>query len=399
MGPGDEAPAGLGPPGLDSGGPGLRGAAAAGAGRVWLREIGVTAFRNLQDQSIAPDGEINLICGDNGQGKTALLEAVYLVATSRSFRAPRLREIVRHGEAAFSVRAAFAEQRGELPPMDRLQSAVLHKGTLHLRLDGNEPDNIVSYARRSPVVVFYPDELQLSNGPAALRRRLLDRLGFYLAPSSVRAGTRYARALRARQELLRRPSTSLAELEAFELVAAREGASLTRSRERAVRDFAPELMRAFGKIASPDLRLTVRYAAGGSGDEAVAAEELRSRRHRDVGAKVATFGPHKDELALELDGYPARQVASQGQHRALALAMKAAESASIASSTGLWPIQLLDDISSELDPSRTEALFSFLEETRGQLLITSTREGLLREALAASNPKVFQVLGGVIREA
>lgn len=373
--------------------------AGADAGRVWLRELTVGAFRNLTNQTFALDREMNLICGDNGQGKTALLEAVYLVATSKSFRASRLREVVRHGETSLSVRAAFAEQRGDLPPLDRLQTAVLHRSTLQLRLDGNEPDNVVSYARHSPVVVFHPDELQLSNGPAALRRRLLDRLGFYLAPGSVRSSTRYARALRARQELLRRPTASLAEIEAFELVAAREGAALTRARARAVGDFSPELVRAFGKIAAPDLRLVVRYDAGGTADEVEAAEQLRERRHRDVGAKVATFGPHKDELALELGGYPARQVASQGQHRALALAMKAAESASIARSTGLWPIQLLDDISSELDPTRTEALFSFLEETRGQLLITSTREGLLRDALAAANPKVFQVVGGAIKEA
>ena len=371
----------------------------ADAGRVWLRELTVGAFRNLTNQTFAPDREMNLICGDNGQGKPALLEAVYLVATSKSFRASRLREVVRPGEAGLTVRAASAEQRGDLPPLDRLQTAALHRSTLQLRLDGNEPDNVVSYARHSPVVVFHPDELQLSHGPAALRRRLLDRLGFYLAPGSVRASTRYARALRARQELLRRPTASLAEIEAFELVAAREGAALTRARARAVADFSPELVRAFGKIAAPDLRLVVRYDAGGTADEVEAAEQLRERRHRDVGAKVATFGPHKDELALELGGYPARQVASQGQHRALALAMKAAESATIARSTGLWPIQLLDDISSELDPTRTEALFSFLEETRGQLLITSTREGLLRDALAAANPKVFQVVGGAIKEA
>jgi DNA replication and repair protein RecF len=368
-----------------------------GAGRVSLSELTVSSFRNLADQSFAPDPTLNLICGDNGQGKTALLEAIYVVATSRSFRAPRLREVIRHGHASFNVRATFIERRGDLPALDRTQNATFQRGALHLRVDGNEPDNIVSYARRSPVVVFHPDELQLSSGPAALRRRLLDRLSFYLTAGALRASTRYARALRARQELLRRPASPLAELEAFERVAAQEGAAVTRFRGEAVERFAPALLAAFGKIASPELTLAVRYAAGGAADEEAAAAELRERRHRDAHVKVASFGPHRDELALELDGYPARQVASQGQHRALALSMKAAESSTIAESTGLWPIQLLDDISSELDPSRTEALFRFLEATHGQLFITGTREGLLRAALSGSNPKTFQVVKGDVR--
>lgn len=367
------------------------------AGRVSLSELTTTSFRNLADQTVAPDPKINLVCGDNGQGKTALLEAIYVVATSRSFRAPRLREVVRHGESSFNVRAAFAEERGDLPVLDRTQVATFLRGAVRLRVDGNEPDNIVSYARCSPVVVFHPEELQLSSGPAALRRRLLDRLSFYLSPGALRASSRYGRALRARQELLRRPSASLAELEAFERVAAHEGATLTRFREHAVRGFAPALLGAFGKIASPELSLSVRYAAGGAADEQAAASELVDRRHRDAHAKIASFGPHRDELALELDGYPVRQVASQGQHRALALSMKAAESATIAKSTGLWPIQLLDDISSELDPSRTEALFRFLEETHGQRFITGTREGLLRAALSENNHKLYQVVKGVVR--
>ncbi len=368
-------------------------------GTVLLREITWSAVRNLGDTTLRPDPGINLVCGDNGQGKTALLEAIYLVATSRSFRASRLREVVQHDRAALSVRAAFVEQRGDLPPLDRTQSVGFSRGVTQLRQDGNEPDTLVSYARRSPVVVFHPDELQLSSGPAALRRRLLDRLSLYLASGSLRSGSRYTRALRARQELLRRPSSSAAEIDAFERIAAEEGASLTRIRAAAVERFQPALNAAFGRIAAPDLSLAVAYEPGGSADAARALEALAARRSRDAHAKVATFGPHRDELALALGGHSVRQVASQGQHRAVALAMKVAESATIAESTGLWPIQLLDDISSELDEARTEALLAFLEETRGQLFITGTREGLLRDAFKGKIPQVFRMVKGAIQAA
>jgi DNA replication and repair protein RecF len=369
------------------------------SGTVLLREITWSALRNLVDDTLRPDPGINLVCGDNGQGKTALLEAIYLVATSKSFRASRLREVVQHERSAFSVRATFLERRGELPPLDRAQTIGFARGATQLRVDGNEPDTIVSYARRSPVVVFHPDELQLSSGPAALRRRLLDRLSLYLVTASLRSGARYLRALRARQELLRRPSSSANEIEAFERIAAEEGAALTRVRAAAVERFHPALTGAFAKIAAPDLTLTVAYEPGGSADAERALDELAARRARDASAKIATFGPHRDELALALDGHPVRHVASQGQHRAVALAMKLAESATIAESTGLWPIQLLDDISSELDETRTEALLVFLEQTRGQLFITGTREGLLREAFTGKIPQVFRMVKGAIQTA
>ena len=156
---------------------------------------------------------------------------------------------------------------------------------------------------------------------------------------------------------------------------------------------------AFAQIAAPELVLSVAYEPGGSADPERALDELAGRRARDAHAKIATFGPHRDELALALDRHPVRQVASQGQHRAVALAMKIAESATIAETTGLWPIQLLDDISSELDPARTEALLLFLEQTRGQLFITGTREGLLREAFRGKIPQVFRMVKGVVQSA
>lgn len=369
------------------------------AGRVLLRRLETTSFRNLEDAPITPDERINLLCGDNGQGKTALLEAIYVVATSKSFRAARQREAVRHGERTFVVRARIADHRENLSPVEHEQVATFAKGAMHLRLDENPPDSLATYVRRTPVVVFHPDELQLSTGPAALRRRLLDRMALHLSPTALRSLTRYTRAIRARQELLRRPSTPESELDAFETIAAGEGAALTNARDGAAKEFAPRLVAAFSRIGAPELELGANYVPGGSNDVDRMREELRSRRSGDARSKSATFGPHRDELAFELDGHPVRLVASQGQHRAIALSIKAAESDTIASSAGVWPIQLLDDISSELDPTRTEALFRYLEQTRGQLFITGTREGLLTAALGGQNHKLFQVIKGAVREA
>lgn len=363
-----------------------------------LDRLVARGVRNLVDVELEAAPEQNLITGDNGQGKTSLLEAIYLAATSKSFRTARPREIARHGEKGFFVRARFTERRGDLPELGREQTVAYVDRTMQVKLDGNRPTTLAAYATRSPVVVFHADELALSSGPAAMRRRLLDRVALYLAPAALRASSAYLKALRSRHELLRRRG-SPSEISAYEAVAARAGAELTRARAHAATELATDAVQAFADIGAPNLVLAVRYEPGGSDDEAAALEELARRRDTDMKLPAASFGPHRDDLSLRLGGRIARGVASQGQHRAITLALKAAESATIARFTGLEPIQLLDDVSSELDPARTEALFAHLGRRRSQLFVTTTRPDLVAQALDRSNTKSFRVVEGRLNEA
>ena len=361
---------------------------------MWLERATVRDFRNLEALDFRPCRGINVIAGDNGQGKTSLLEAVYFAATSKSFRTSRSRELVSHGRESATVKARFVEARGEMAPLAREQVASVHKSTVQVRVDDNKPDSLASYATLSPVVVFHPDDLVLSTGPAAGRRRLLDRVGVYLDPTSLAQGSRYARALKARQELLRRGAGDI-EVDAYEAVCAESGAALGRARQRAAADVARDLVEAFSRIGSPSLALTARYAPGGDTDPQRMKEELRARRGSDARRPTAGFGPHRDDLVFEIEGHAARAVASQGQHRAITLALKAAEFAAIRAATGLEPLQLLDDVSSELDPDRTAALFSFLATARGQVLLTTTRAQMVLEQLPATAERaVFHVSGG-----
>ncbi|NUP10276.1 MAG: DNA replication and repair protein RecF [Polyangiaceae bacterium] len=363
-----------------------------------LASLRVEAFRNLADATFEPSDRINVVFGQNGQGKTSLLEAIYVVATTKSFRTARLREVTTHQRGGFSVRASFIERRGDLPSLERQHTAVYAEGSLHVRLDGNRPQTLADYAVRSPVVVFHPEELTLSTGPAALRRRLLDRVALYRSPTVAAELSRYTRALRARQELLRRGATE-AELTSYESILASSGSIVSRARREAVESLVEPTLEAFRRIAAPDLELTLRYRNGGSEDSDAFARELEQRRSNDRNAVTATFGPHRDELELKLNGRAARQVASQGQHRAITLSLKAAETNAVTSITGLEPIQLLDDVSSELDRERTEALLIFLAETRGQVFATTTRPELLTPSLGPENTKLFQVVNGELKSA
>ncbi|MEJ7728446.1 MAG: AAA family ATPase [Polyangiaceae bacterium] len=388
-----------------------------------LEELAVREVRNLRRVDLSPAPRVNVIAGNNGQGKTSLLEAIYLVATSRSFRTSALAEVGQHGAEAASVRARFVEvpvfdledggagavdtetawHRGE--PVRREQVVGLAAGRSTLRIDGNRPRSMAEFAVRSPVVAFHPDELELSSGPAARRRILLDRLALFVEPQSADHRARYGKALRARQQLLKTGRAGDgaepgADVEAFEALCATHGAALTRARARAAAMLALELVPIFARIAAPGLRLDASYRPGGSDDEATARDELARHRARDRHRPSAGFGPHRDDLHLALDGHPARIVASQGQHRALTLALKAAETACIASVRGVEPIQLLDDVSSELDADRTRALFEFLASRRGQLFLTTTRPDLIvTPGIGPSERRDFVVEEGSIRPA
>lgn len=361
-----------------------------------LDRLAVREVRNLAKADVEPAPRLNVIAGGNGHGKTSLLEAIYLAATSRSFRTASLGEMVRHGAEIASVRARFVEESPE-GSMAREQTVALQAGRAVVRIDGNRAASLAEFATRSPVIVFHPEELELTRGGASRRRTLLDRLSLFMDPASADHRARYGRALRARQELLRERGIDAVELDAFEELCARHGAALTRARRRAAEALAAEVRGAFAEIASPDLTLDVSFTPGGSEDEEEARTELQRRRRGDARRKSAGFGPQRDDLALLLDGHPARVVGSQGQHRALTLALKAAEAACVAAVRGVGPILLLDDVSSELDRERTHALFTFLGHARGQIFLTTTRPELIEAAhLEPGDRRDFEVVRGVV---
>ena len=152
---------------------------------------------------------------------------------------------------------------------------------------------------------------------------------------------------------------------------------------------------AFARIAAPDLVLDVAYAPGAPRDEAAYQEELERRRPIDLRRGSAGVGPHRDDLTLAISGHAVRGIASQGQHRAVTLALKSAEIDVIGSARGVRPVLLLDDVSSELDRERTAALFSFLRDQEGQVILTTTRPELIDTGRDAPRSD-FSIRGGYL---
>ncbi len=347
-----------------------------------LTELRLHDFRNLEAESFSPSPRLNVLHGENGQGKTNVLEAIYTLCTTRSFRTSRPVELVRHGApegAAAFVQGSFLEDG-----RPRLQSVALRKGVRVLRIDGVRPRTLAEYAARTPIVVFSPQDVGLAMGSGSERRRLLDRVALYRAAVSLADAEAYGRALRERQRALELRGDEATDLGTWEELIVRYGLAVMAARREAAVPLAAASEEAFHRIGTPGLALGVRYATTAPDDAGAYADELRRRRSQDRRRGSASIGPHRDDLEIRLGEHPARAVASQGQHRAIVLALKSAELRVVGSSRDAQPILLLDDVSSELDKARTAALFRFLEGELGQIFLTTTRKEVVEEAGAFS---------------
>jgi len=356
-----------------------------------LESLVIRGFRNLDGVELSLGPRFNVVFGDNGQGKTNLLEAVYVLATSRSFRTAKLGEIVAAGGETASVRAGVREDG-----VRREQAVGLRRGIRAARVDGKRPPTLAEYAVRTPAVVFHAGALALSAGSGSERRKLLDRVALYRSPASLADLEGYTKALRGRQRVLETRGESAPDLEDWESLVVRHGTALTEARAAAAAALLPAARRAYARIGPPGVALDARYEPGAPEDAAAFRERLARDRPKDRARRSAGVGPHRDDVRLELGERPVRGIASQGQHRSVVLALQLAEIDVIASSRGARPILLLDDVSSELDRARTSALFDVLREDRGQVVLTTTRPALIETGALAQGAerRDFRVVAG-----
>lgn len=358
--------------------------------------LSVRSLRNLQAVDIEPGLRFNVIAGDNGQGKTSLLEALYLVTTTRSFRTSKLAELVptRAPESVVSVRSKLDDG------IVREQSIGLLQGRRSVRADGVRPKSHADVAVRSPIVVFSPSELGVSMGPGSERRKLLDRIALYLGAPAISAMESYVRAQRERQRALETRGSSARDLPHWEELMMGHALTIMAARKDAAVKLAGVATAAFARIAGAALEATFEYAPSAPFALEPYARALEASRARDLARGSASVGPHRDDLTVTLGGDLARRVASQGQHRALVLALKIAEIEVVTQARAVRPILLLDDVSSELDRDRTAALFDLLGEQRGQVFLTTTRPDLLSGlAVDPETRRDFTIVGGAVQAA
>jgi DNA replication and repair protein RecF len=361
-----------------------------------LLALEVRDFRNIEAAELEPAERATVISGPNGQGKTNLLEAIYLLATLRPLRASRFAELLRFGQPRGRVAGRFAiggaERSIAVEVTDRGREAFV---------DGKPVRTLSDYFGGLSVVAFTPDDLSVIKGGPDGRRKLLDRAVFNRFPAHLEASRDYQRALKQRNRLLKEGAQP-ALLDAYGEALAKAGARVVVRRHALVTELAPRAGRIFEAIASGDGGLAMRYMPGALpgevlGDEAGCAAALlaalRRRTARDVERGFTSVGPHADDLELLLAGRPARGFASQGQQRAIVLALKIAEIENLREALGRPPLLLLDDVYSELDPARNAYLMQSLRDSDLQVCLTTTDERLVREA-AGEDARLFSVRAG-----
>ncbi|HSH92570.1 MAG TPA: DNA replication/repair protein RecF [Roseimicrobium sp.] len=338
-----------------------------------LAHLRLRDFRNYARLDVDFSPGFQLLLGNNAQGKTNILEAIYLLATLRSFRGVGGAQMIRHGQTGYFVGGNLVGQA------DHELKMYWSMKERKLSLDAQPVRKLTDYYGVMRVVVFCTEDLQLIKGTARSRRRFLDLLLAQTQPSYLPLLQRYMRSVRSRNALLKHRTVDEAELDSFSRDMVQTGNQLMEMRRQLLPRLSPLARLAYRRISNDAEELRLDYQSAVKSDFAV---ELSQSRNRERTYRTTLVGPHRDDLSLLLDDKPAGQFGSEGQKRSLAVALKMAQAEYLTGIHGSPPILLIDDVMGELDVKRRSGLMPLLERAhhaRGQVFMTCTEENWPQE--------------------
>ena len=333
-----------------------------------LSHLRLRDFRNYPRLDVELVPGFHLLLGNNAQGKTNILEAIYLLATLRSFRGVASAQLVRHGQSGFFV-GGKTHHAG-----DHEIKMYWSSRERKLAVDGRPVRKLSEFLGVFRAVVFCSEDIQLVKGPAGRRRRFLDLLLTQTHPGYLPLLQAYVRAVRSRNSLLRQRGADPVALEAFTKQVVSLGVKLMEHRRSLMPHIAPLACEAFQRVTNGAEELRIDYASSVKSDFLV---ELRQRERRNEFRGVTMVGPHRDEVVLSIDGRSAVQFGSEGQKRSVVIALKMAQAEYLTNLHGSPPVLLIDDIMGELDVKRRAAFLPLLKrvhQAQSQVFMTCTEE-------------------------
>jgi DNA replication and repair protein RecF len=335
---------------------------------MYVTRLQVSAVRSVVRVELRPAPGINLIIGDNGAGKTSLLEALHLLAYGRSFRG-RVRDgLIRTGMEAVEVFAEWQEQANGLTRRVGLR----HSGQRwEGRLDGEPVTQLGELCAALAVVTFEPGSHALVTGGGEPRRRLVDWGLFHVEPGFLSLWRRYARALKQRNALLKVRIRDH-QLDAWDRELADAGEPLTRHRMTYLEALEPQLQTIAAELVPALGAARLTFQPGWSREHLSLADALLVPRDRDLGNGYTSVGPHRADWRIEYAGLPGREMLSRGQAKLTALAVLLAQAERHAAACGEWPVVALDDLASELDRQHQRRVLTRLRNSDAQVFITGT---------------------------
>jgi DNA replication and repair protein RecF len=353
---------------------------------LFIEAIYLRDFRCYPSACFEFSPGINAICGPNAQGKTSILEAIYLLIAGKSFRTSQLSDMIREGSSAFHVEAVFVKHGVQ-------QTLKFSYGEKERRIIYNST-NLSSTANLLgllPGVAITPDDVALVKGAPVARRHFLDIQLSQIDPLYVHHLTRYHRAMRQRNILLKRkmPST----IESWEGEMASSAAYITKQRFAAVKELQIKAHRFHGVLSSESEALALEYKSGAPLDSEQDTirkyylEQFEKYRPRELAFGSTLTGPHKDDLAIGINQREARFFGSEGQQRSCATALRLAEWERANGFVEEVPLMLIDDIGVSLDDKRRNSLLNYTPQF-GQVFLSSTQE--ISQPTESKDFKLFQ---------
>ena len=349
---------------------------------AWLE---LSEFRSYEALRYEPDPGVNVLIGRNGAGKTNVLEAIGYLSMLKSLRRTPDAALIRAGSDVAVIRGGFTDAESSVDIAVEIPAA----GRRQVLVNGKRPGRMSDVALAAPVVAFLPDDLDVVKRGPALRREYLDDLGAQLVPTVGADQREYEKTLRQRNSLLRQDgrNTDPLTLDVWDVRLAEAGGRVRANRLRLLGRIRDRLTAAYQTVGGQAGEMLLpTYSASWIDIEAPEAglepdfepyasallKALEQRRVRDMETRATSAGPHRDDPSFSLDGRDVRAQASQGEQRSVALSLRIVAYQLLDQRHGRPPILLLDDVFSELDPSRADGVTELLP--RGQVFVTSARD-------------------------
>lgn len=344
-----------------------------------IKKISVDGFKNLCEVDISPEEKVNIICGENAQGKTNLIEAIWLMSGAKSFRTTRQTDLIGFERDIAKIDLVFNDSVREQNISVTLQKSTKEKKIL---LNGVKVRSLSNLFGVLKCVVFTPEDLELSKGSPDVRRSFIDLCISQIKPQYAKTVAKYETVLIQRNTLLKNIAMGISkadELDVWDIQLARLGSYISVLRYNYVKKLGLFAGGLYNEISKQREKMTLSYAStvfedlenqtDYNGEMAdIFLQELNKTRQEDIRLGFTTVGVHRDDILINIGGISAREYGSQGQNRSAALCLKLGQAYILFEETSDMPVILLDDVLSELDKSRKDFVLSQI--SRMQIFIT-----------------------------
>ncbi len=353
-----------------------------------VNKLTLQNFRNIKNSVFLPNQEMNVICGENAQGKTNLIEAIWLFTGAKSFRGNKDFELVEFNENAAKLKLSFTakgiEKDAEIV-IDQKRNAYLN---------GKKLPSASRFSGEFCAIIFSPDDIMLVNGSPAERRRFLDIAISQVYPNYVSNLRKYTRAVSQRNAILKEIKNGnkmVSMLSFFEEEIAQNGEEIIKYRTKYIELIKPFLKETYKGISESREEFDIEYNF--SCEKGYLREALIKSREKDIFSCTTSVGPHRDDLLFKINGNSVKEFGSQGQKRSVALSLKLSQAEVLKSVTGEIPVALLDDVMSELDPNRQDYVLNHIKGW--QVFITCCDPSNTKNL---NEGKIFSIKDGRIEE-